>query len=590
MQIILCTLFIYGLFCISNNFYRKLHFERNIIIFSVFFTGFISLIYLIISYSFLFNINTFFLSIIIAFFLIIYGFYKTLYSFLSVKNFVFKKFKIKKNHTSLLVLIILLLYYLSSFIPVSDVDSLRYHLEIPRLIKKGFFYENYTLDYVTLGSNEFLNLFGLNLKFENTSSVINVIFLMIISYINYSFLKKEKTSNLNIKNLMILSSPYVFSVSTTQKIFILPCFLVIYSLIYLIHQKSEICYNSNKLIAFVLPFAISIKFIFAPICLIIYLYQIFLIKRFKNIFFITIIYVSSFILFALPICIIKFRIFGEPFVPLYLIDSANIEWFKNIKSYLTNYDNKLTFLNLIFLPVKFIYPIKLNYLDNNFINYFATSEIFKLLGIGFLSILFLNNKKTKIYFILSILFLSIISTGNIQIRWFLPILMFVSFFYNYNNPFNTIFKFLIFLQSYFISVGLVLLTFMSIYGNFINKDRILNQMSYGYKVSREIEKKYSDLKILTYNEGYFYHNNYVPLYKSKDLLLFDKKYYKNLLESEKKFIFIYPNRLSTEKITELIGMKNIKIRKIDMLNEFFSTRLFVFKHKAEIFIYEIELN
>ena len=45
-----------------------------------------------------------------------------------------------------------------------------------------------------------------------------------------------------------------------------------------------------------------------------------------------------------------------------------------------------------------------------------------------------------------------------------------------------------------------------------------------------------------------------------------------------------------EKITELIGMKNIKIRKIDILNEFFSTRLFVFKHKAEIFIYQIELN
>ena len=120
MQIILCTLFIYGLFCISNNFYRKLHFERNIIIFSIFFTGFISLIYLIISYSFLFNINTFFLSVIIASFLIIYGFYKTLYSFLSVKNFVVKKFKIKKNHTSFLVLIIFLLYYLSSFIPVSD--------------------------------------------------------------------------------------------------------------------------------------------------------------------------------------------------------------------------------------------------------------------------------------------------------------------------------------------------------------------------------------------------------------------------------------------------------------------------------------
>ena len=115
-------------------------------------------------------------------------------------------------------------------------------------------------------------------------------------------------------------------------------------------------------------------------------------------------------------------------------------------------------------------------------------------------------------------------------------------------------------------------------------------MSYGYKVSREIEKKYSDLKILTYNEGYFYHSNYIPLYKSKDLLLFDKNYYKNLLESEKKFVFVYPNRLSTEKITELIGMKNIKIRKIDILNEFFSTRLFVFKNKAEIFIYEIELN
>ncbi|MDC3053924.1 hypothetical protein OA187_05130 [Candidatus Pelagibacter sp.] len=548
--------------------------------------------------------DTFIVSFLISTFFIIFGCFNILNNNFINKKEIIKRFENHNKHSLYLILTILILYFLTSFIPVSDLDSLRYHLEIPRLIKEGSFYKKYTFDYVTLGSNEFINLFGLNLNFENSSSFLNVIFLIIITLINFELQKNKKFWTNDIGTLIILSSPYVLSVTTSQKLYILPCFLVIYTIIYLSQNNSKNCFNTHKLIALVLPFILTIKFIFASLCFFVVIYQLYLIKNFKHKIIILLIYFFSLIIFILPILILKFRVFGEPFIPLFLLNEINNEWFNQIRNYLLNYESKLNFFNFLSLPVKLLIPLKFShseFYNFNFLNnieLFATSELFKILGIGILAVFFIYNQKIKTYLILLILFLCILLIGNIQNRWFLPLLIYVGFYYNSKNNFEIIFSLLIFLQTYIIISILVVLSLLSIYGNFFNKDKILNLMSYGYEFNKQIENEYPNHKILSFNEGYYYQSDYVGLYKSKIALSFDKNYYKKRFKSKEQFIIIYPSKLKiknwypggSDSIFDIIGLdkKDIRINNVIKKSTYFSSRSFIFKKKENRFIHIVE--
>ena len=145
---------------------------------------------------------------------------------LRISNFVYfinlKKIKIylnKQNYLFYIVALFLFLFLISSMLPPADLDSLRYHLEIPKKIINNQFYNYITLDYTYLGAIEFLNLFGLNFNFENTSSLINFLYLLFLVISNFYIFQKYKIGSNNFGNLIVLSSPYLTSMIASQKIY-----------------------------------------------------------------------------------------------------------------------------------------------------------------------------------------------------------------------------------------------------------------------------------------------------------------------------------------------------------------------------------
>ncbi len=594
-NILLSFSFIYGLFQISlklNTVYFK---ENNPIVTSIIFSLNIGLIYTFIVYAFILDIKTYFVSFFISLILITFAFFKyreILGILKSCINFEGKKDKILHK----IILLILIFYIFSIFLPVSDVDSLRYHLEIPKLIKKDLFFKNYSLDYITIGATEFINLFGLNLNFEHISSLINVTFLIIITFVNDRLYKQYKIGSNYYGTLAILASPYLLSVCTSQKLFILPCYILIYSLIYLRHFSST-NRKIHYLIAATLPFTISIKFIFAPFVFMIYIYHIYFTKKINDKAFISVIYILSFFIFYFPICYLKYKIFGEPFIPLTILNIENMDWYLSFKKYLINYDYKLNFNNLFFYPIKLIYPLTVEFdkfKPNSFeyaeVNLFDISQIFKLIGIGAISIFFIEKKRFNNYIILSVLIICFLSINNLQNRWFLPILFYCAFYYNSKNRFNNMFKFGLILQSFFIFLALLITSSFSIYGNFYNKNKILEHIAYGYKFSKELEKTYSEKKIFSFIEINYYLTNTIPLYKYNIITKFDKNYFKVKVDNQESFILVGDSIDFYYDLGKIFNTKRFRILKKQVFDQTFSGRFFVNKKSKKIFLYEVILE
>ena len=111
-------------------------------------------------------------------FIILFGFYKPAY--LKFVKFIFVKKNIKLN----LIYIILFFYFLLSLSPISDPDSLDYHITVPLYILNFFDhpFHKYWLTSQLSGSGETLLLYGLSLGALNFSQLLQFfsLFMLII--------------------------------------------------------------------------------------------------------------------------------------------------------------------------------------------------------------------------------------------------------------------------------------------------------------------------------------------------------------------------------------------------------------------------
>jgi hypothetical protein len=588
MDLIVSFFFIFGIFSISHNIEKKYYKENSIIITLFIFTNIIGILYFFLISLFILNLNTKLFCIIILFLFSLLGFY-TFLSF--IKKNKIKFFLQKQNSLFYFIILILFLYLISATLPPADIDSLRYHLEIPKKIINNKFYEYITLDYTYLGPIEFINLFGLNFNFENTSSLLNFSYLLFLVISNIHIFEKYKVGSNNIGNLIVLSSPYLLSMISTQKIYLLPCFSVIYSFVYLILNKYKIKLAVHQLISSILIFTITVKTVFLFFVLVIFLFQIYLLRKdFRKICNLILTYLFFVILFLFPLFFIKFKIFGNPFVPFLDLYNVNANWLNEFKFFLFQYENPLNIRNLLLFPIKLILPLNfdiMNSIHHKDIIYLEYGNIFKLIGLGVIGIFFLKNKKNKIYIYLFLLILSFLFIENLQNRWFFPLLIFISIFYNTNNSFHKYFKKAILLQSLFTIIVLFFLSSISIKAKFFDKESVLNTMAYGYKFSKKIEREYPDIKILTFIENYYYLKNYLPLFKHELLIKYDKKYFSNNLKKEQIFILIYPDLLNVEEIKKILNINNIILLNTKTYKETFSSRFPLNKSDHSIYLYEL---
>ena len=136
--------------------------------------------------------------------------------------YIYKKkinIKVSLNLNNFLLYFIIFIFFLSTLLPITDADTIAYHLEIPQKIienKKLIFYH---IDYheIFYGPGEAIYLLGIIFQNYNLPQFINFIALMIL-LLNIQNLFEHK--NYRSKSFLIfklMSSPVVFQLLLTGK-------------------------------------------------------------------------------------------------------------------------------------------------------------------------------------------------------------------------------------------------------------------------------------------------------------------------------------------------------------------------------------
>ena len=225
----------------------------------------------IVLYNFflIFGVNEFYLKIL-AISLILIGFYRPD----NIKK-LFKKRILINTKTRLLLFIIILGYFIISLLPITDPDSLDYHLTVPylSLINEKFFIQNEWFTSQLAGAGEALIIFGLSINAYKLSSIIQftALFLIIVAILN---LRHEK-----------------YYLNTNSKILICLAILCIPSFLFLTFTaKPQLFAIGTNFVAFlmaffILPFEKDNKKFITIFCLVIFL--CFSASQFKFSFFLS---------------------------------------------------------------------------------------------------------------------------------------------------------------------------------------------------------------------------------------------------------------------------------------------------------------
>ncbi|MDA7795978.1 DUF1420 domain-containing protein [Candidatus Pelagibacter sp.] len=195
-------------------------------------------IFSILLYNFflLFGINEHYLKILIIL-LVLIGFYRP-YNIQKL----FKKYILINTKTRLLLFIILLSYFVISLLPITDSDSLDYHITIPylSLLNENFFIQKEWFTSQLAGAGEALIIFGLAVNAYKLSSILQfaALLLIIVAILN---LKHEKYNlNINSKILICLAilcipsflfltftaKPQLFAIGTNFVAFLMAFFIL----------------------------------------------------------------------------------------------------------------------------------------------------------------------------------------------------------------------------------------------------------------------------------------------------------------------------------------------------------------------------
>ena len=570
MNNILSVLCILGIYNFSQKL-SVLNFKsrNNIILTTFIFSLVFFFIYIVNAYLFIFDVSSKTFSII---FFIISLFFA--FDFL-IKNY-FKIYNsINNNFNSKLTIFSVISFFILSYMQPSDEDSIRYHLEIPQKIIDGTFYENTWFDYITIGTNEFINLFGLHFGFLNTSSILNFIYLLFIILSNKFFFKKRNIGTEWLGSILILSSPYVIALIASQKMYLLPSYIVAYSIAYLYIHKNQIFYRDILLIISLNIFAVVTKPIFIPYLGMVIFYSLFFLKyNLKNKIYLLIFILSISFMAYLPIGIIKFKIYQDPFLPVVSINKLNFDWWSIYsKEVLTSgqmdfTDQLSNFYKLVLIPIKLIIPLRIE-------------DLFKTLGLGMFFLYFLEYKKNKNLFFLILLFtLSVLILKNYQSRWFLPLLLLVGIFTK-----ETKFKLLNNLAKYQSIFSLIIIIPLSLLTLIPNNFNLHKKLFSQQNIIDVMNDKYNNEKYFSNLNSYFYLKNEIPVYITQKNILtnYDPDFFK---KSHKIKLFLYEER--DEAFSDFVK-KNSLCNNYKIIEEFNynSRRFFFIGKKKKVKLYRL---
>lgn len=578
MEYFLLIIFFSGSYYAANKVNLKIFKDKNDEILNIFSVSIIFLIiYLINSYQLIFNIKGSFVNYFIIIII-------SISSFFFFKDKLYKKIFHDFKRLNIFVILFCCLYFILMAFQAADEDSLRYHLPIAKKILENSFFENHWLDYITISTHEFINVLFLYLKVTNGSSIINFLFLLLYFQAAIYFNKKN---NLCIKDqsnlLIVLSSPYLVSLLTSQKLYFMPTFLVTLVFVYLYLNQKKIDNPKLHLMGLVIIFCFVTKATFTPYFILFFISIFWLKKDKREVLFFYIFQLFIFIIFYFPILYIKNKIYNDPLIPFISINSENFEWFKQYKFWLTAWEMDYTdnikniFIKLLITPIKLIFPL-------------SFSDLFKCLGIGILFIFTVSNKNKYVILLLLFFFLNVFMLFNTQTRWFLPLLILISLLANFKK--NQLLSKAIKIQSIAIIALLIPLTSLTIAQKFniIEKNYVKKLFIDSYKINIYLNKHYKNEKIFTSLNTFYFFDNYIPIYYPEIVLKIDNNFYKKSYKKNSLILWDQRMNLSRFQSFEEFITKSFNCNKYNHIKEFSfnSTRFFISDKRKKINLYRLK--
>ncbi len=547
---ILSILFFNGLYSISKRISNYEYFD----FLNVYFTNINFLIFLLLTNFLAFSLYLFFLFLNINLLLIkSIAILIILMGVLDLFKLNIKKIKIHHNFFSYLFFLIIILYFFLSLSPITDPDSLEYHIGVPLYsLKHGvFFVKDYWLHSQLAGAGEALNTLGLSIHAIQIPTFIQFLsLLLIIATIHFS--KSKFFLNISLKNkyfiyLIIISCPVFLFLGNTAKpqLFAIATSFIAFFLCFIILPREKKNENKKKLyflIVILTLFTTQIKYSFFLSCGIILIFSFYEMYKARLFFYAISISIILFTLIVVPREIYDYLFVNKNILVNFFYPIADPYLYENIKSSLRHGVG----LSRNF-PYWLIVPAKLG-------------EITYTLGLGILIIFFnfslklVENKKifyaSIIYFLVGLYFGQ--PSGRFFVEPFLWIILLASInFKFYKRFFYKFFYFTIILQSSLILLTLVFATY-NFFPGILNKEnylKVLSKFADGYSIYNWSNKNLSDNSVLLTT------HRSISLSKVDTIFTEFRAYYSHD-EDDKFIVDYYIQRIKKQKPTHILYVEH----------------------------------
>ena len=488
---------------------------------------------------------------------------------LNIKNLV-KQFR--KNINIIFLILIITIFFLISILPVSDADSIAYHLNsIIHLYSYGI---NQTVDifkhleFSLISNSEILLMLSAILRSDNFGSQLNFFSLLVFFFY---FINKKR-----LFLIILLSCPLIIFFISTQKLQLFFALLYLF-LFYVVHKRLI----KSNLDLFIFIF-LSIFFLSGKLSYFLFIGPLYIYFCYLNLNKIKIIFLYSiflFILIQVPILLIKLKLFGNPFSPLLTnIFTQNKDIFdafsfslRSSQGWLNNAQN----IKLYLLP-------------------FFPTDIYKLsasLGFCFLILLMNFNLLKKLNYIPVICILLVLLTGQISPRYFFECFLILAFFVNQKSKILYLFG---------ISQLIVVITISSLFiyksyfdlKVFTDKYGYKKNFSYNYQNSLEVKKLKLKGNVLNYSQERPNMYEDSNLFSSRFLqakLLKGNNYEKVFLEFIKKNNIEYIIAYEKLNILSCLNLKNVGVINLSVARRNFlvkknTRKSYIFKCRQQMLI------
>ena len=542
----------------------------------------------------LFGINEDYLKILIIL-LVLIGFYRP-YNIQKL----FKKYILINTKTKLLLFVILLGYFVISLLPITDSDSLDYHITLPylSLLNENFFIQKEWFTSQLAGAGEALIIFGLAVNAYKLSSILQfaALLLIIVAILN---LKHEKYNlNINSKILICLAilcipsflfltftaKPQLFAIGTNFVAFLMAFFILPFE------KNNKKFVTVFCLICFLCLSATQFKFSFFLSSGIILLFSFIELFKRKLLFRGFFILLFFFIIIVFPREYYDYKYLSHDIIRNFLSpatdDYSTTTFIESLKH---GTGNSRYFPYWIFLPYNQ--------------HFFSLSIVTEIVGLSVL--IFLVNFKFKpikniviasfIFFILALLF------GQPMGRFFIEPFLWLTvgsiiYLSSKNNLLFIICKKLVIINSIIILVALLytIVNFLPGIFSIKNHKNILEKYANGYNLYQWAYKNLpNNSKILTTHRAYSLSKN---SFVSYDFRLYSSTqeeldYYIDLILKKKPTHILY-NGIDHDNSKDFLkncrGQLAVRGKNIHQVNKRNPFNLRIIQH--DVYIYEIDLN